>query len=143
MINATESFMLALQATAEVKDNREEGERAGYIEHDMNDEEAIGVVLANMLLMNTEEMSESETLHSGQIMTSFLFDYYNENVLTSFLTLYAYSKNLSTEELIDNNISTYFDFEDVISEGNKLGWKNHWNAFKAPYRNQWEAAINK
>lgn len=141
MFSATEAFMMALQATAEVKDNRDEGERLGYISQEASDEEAIGQVLTNMLLMNTREMAESEALLNGQMMTAFLFDYYDEEVLTIFMTLYAHAKKINSNELVSDTFSTHFDFDDTIIQGNELGWKNHWNAFKEPYCYQWEDGI--
>jgi len=107
----------------------------------MSDREAIGQVLANIILMKTEKMTENEVLLSGQIVTSFLRDYYNEDILNTFVILYAHSKNITIEELIDNPISAYFDFDDVVSRGNELGWKNHWNEFKEPYCYQWAEQI--
>ena len=138
MFSTTEAFMMALQATAEIKENKSAGIDAGIISPNLSDELAIGMIIGIALSSAMEQFSKEDSLFAGQTMYSFLSDYYLSPVLESFIKIYSPLIEVSAISLKNENISTCINFNDVVGQRKQLGWKLEWNAFREPYSTQWK-----
>ena len=138
LITATKAFQLIIQATADVIDKREEAEKLGFIEKSMTNNQAIGTLLAQYILMDEYEYNSGP-----QIVFSLLKDYCYDDILKSFteayyiITEYRNIKQIPLSQLESQQFNAAINIKEFVEQGARLGWQVSWCPFKEPYKTQW------
>ncbi len=138
MITATKAFELLIQATADITDKREEAEKLGFIERSMTNNQAIGTLLAQYILMD-----EYEYNYGPQIMFSLVKKYCGNDILESFteayyiITKYRNITQIPLSQLESQQLDAVINIKESAEQGARLGWQATWCPFREPYKTQW------
>lgn len=138
-MNVTSAFQALIQACADVHDARPNAEALGIVQGWMNQNEAIGAVLAFTLV------DKFEPVFSPQIMASVLINYCDRELAGAFIDFYEQLSSDADAAKSNEMWAQQFDAVMNIAEfafgGKSVGWKMHWAPFKQPYLNQWRNAF--
>ena len=138
MITATKAFELLIQATADIADKREEAEKLGFIEKSMTNNQAIGTLLAQYILMDDYEYN-----YGPQIMFSLVKNYCDNDILESFteayyiITKYRNITQIPLSQLESQQFVAAINIKEFAEQGAWLGWQVSWCPFREPYKTQW------
>jgi hypothetical protein len=135
-ITTTTTTQLVLYATSCAFDHRDYTIKLGIISPEMDDWEAIAVVLAHYVF------SGFEANISPKIVASFLENYCMDDIKKHFMFYYMH---IATQYDIDINIHDFdadsfialMDIEALAKDGERLNLKLLNNPFKEPFRSIW------
>jgi hypothetical protein len=138
MLTATKAFELLIQVTADITDKREEAEKLGFIKKSMTNNQAMGTLLAQYILMDDYEYN-----YGPQIMFSLLKTYCDNDILESFvnayyvITKYRNISQIPLSQLESQQFNAVINIKEFAEQGMELGWQVSWCPFKEPYKTQW------
>ena len=141
VLTATSAFQCLVESTKAATETPPDGEWGGFIPEWMDQDWAIGMVIARTIVRQYEH----ET--SPAVMTAVLRQYCRKRVLDAFVAFYglgAAGQTLDVAQLVRSSFEcdALVPLFAVARSGKSAGWQLSWGiALKEPFEREWLSAF--